>query len=83
MAADTDEPGLDPHEEKYVEAVRDLYPGSSPTGGVKVTELADYLDQSSYGWVGEMCRRLADDGHLGTRGGLRGTTYVPPDDAEG
>lgn len=62
--------------EAYAEAVEELYPADTITGGVRAAMVAEEVGRSRRQASAQL-RKLADEGRLKRLGGLRGPTYAP------
>lgn len=61
---------------EFIDAVYDLHPGETLTGGVKASQIAKYLGLSTRRSRARL-KRLHEEGKIKRLAGLRGPTYAP------
>lgn len=71
-----EEPVREIADAEFIEAVHELHPADTLTGGVKASQIAAYLDLSTRR-ARTRLKRLHEQGHIKRLGGLRGPTYAP------
>lgn len=62
--------------EDYLEAVHELYPANTVTGGVKASTVGERLNRSPQAARTQL-KKLVEEGRLRRLSGLRGPTYAP------